>query len=255
MRSRAASRVRLRRAAPALDPARGAGANHRTGIDSARLTPPIKVGPTPADRPRAQTHREREGAVGNEAIDGRPAKACGLDDGRQARTCGLAYPCVALSRQIDSWGVCSTMTRNSRRGLAVAKRRITAKNHRVRSISMWTAVRATKLLDLSSFLAATNRLERGAPVTRHRGFGRRAGDRHSEVADGGVTGALVYVRIRSSRPFACTRLGRLNRSKTVRSHSRPSHRMTVRPPSSLSTASFTLDICRKTIEHYDTVAR
>jgi hypothetical protein len=43
---------------------------------------------------------------------------------------------------------------------------------------------ATRMLDLSDFLAVNGAEERGAPVAEHCGFARRDGERHSEAARG-----------------------------------------------------------------------
>ena len=193
---RAASRVRLRRAAPALDPARCAGASHRTGIDSARLTPAIKVGPTPGDRTRAQMHRWREGAVGDEPIDGRAAQAGGLDDGRQARkhACqhGRALRCGGKSIH---GGDCRTITRNSRRSLAVAKRRITAKNHRVRRVAIGGGAQfcagdavagaaAFRRLGVAPHAAGSARAAASASATRRAGRAPRGMRRQRRAGSG-----------------------------------------------------------------------
>jgi len=82
---RAASRVCLRRAAPAPDSERCVEGSRSMRIDLARLAPLIKVGPAPGDRTWPQMHWPREGTVGDEPIDGRAAKAGGLHDGWQAR--------------------------------------------------------------------------------------------------------------------------------------------------------------------------
>jgi hypothetical protein len=51
----------------------------------ARLAPAIEIGPAPSDGAWSKVNWRREGAVRDQAIDGRAAEPSGLDDGRHAR--------------------------------------------------------------------------------------------------------------------------------------------------------------------------
>ncbi len=84
---RAASRVRWRRALPALDPARGAARGAAQSVLSgvARTGPAVQVRPAPGHRTRAQAHGRWERAVGDPAVDRRAAQAGDLEHDGQAR--------------------------------------------------------------------------------------------------------------------------------------------------------------------------
>ena len=79
----AASRVRWRRAAPALDSAWRAVKSVLRAV--ARAGPAVQVRPAAGQRTRAQSHRRWERAVGDPAVDRRAAQAGHLEHDGQAR--------------------------------------------------------------------------------------------------------------------------------------------------------------------------
>ena len=120
-------------------------------------------------------HRRREGAVGNEPIDGRAAQAGSLDDGRQARkhACRHGRGLRCGGKSIHG-SVCNTISRNARRGLAIATQRITAKNHHALSIPV-AAIQTTPSRTSEGSRTANSE-------ERRRGFAERPGPCAGSVA-------------------------------------------------------------------------